>query len=105
MMRGRLAAILGGALIYGGALVASYGTMIGTASQAEAGVCYNLWYQRNAIFANRGYCFKGCGQRVWGRNCFGPHFGRLTSSQWRQVRRIQSDERSYGCPSCPQPWE
>lgn len=86
-------------------LLVSYGGMVGTATRAEAGMCYDLWYQRNAIFAQRGYCFKGCGMRVWGRNCFGPYFGRLTQNQWAQVRSIQARERALGCPSCPQSWQ
>jgi hypothetical protein len=86
-------------------LLTSYGGMIGTATRAEAGICYDLWYQRNAIFAQRGYCFKACGMRVWGRNCFGPYFGKLTQGQWAAVRSIQAQERAIGCPPCPQAWQ
>ncbi len=85
-------------------LLSAYGGMVGTATRAEAGMCYDLWYQRNAIFAQRGYCFKGCGRRVWGKNCF-PPYGELTGYQWSRVKQIQARERALGCPSCPQSWQ
>lgn len=103
-MSGNLRKIRNITLAGAAALLVSYGGMIGSATRADAGICYDLWYQRNAIFAQMGQCFKGCGRRVWGSNCF-PPYGQLTPGQWRRVRQIQSQERSMRCPSCPQGWQ
>ncbi len=104
MMQGTRRVALGVALAGATALLASYGGAIGTATRAEAGACYDLWYQRNAIFARMGHCFKHCGRRVWGRNCF-PPYGKLSPGQWSRVRQIQSRERAMRCPACPQTWQ
>lgn len=95
--------MLAGAVIGAATLFLSAGVLVGSTTGASAGQCYDLWYQRNAIFASRGYCFKGCGRRVWGANCFGPHFGKLTPAQWSIVNQIKAQERAINCPACPQP--
>lgn len=59
--------------------------------------CNQLWYERNAIYAQRGQCFKS--QRaisVFGPRCYAP-FGKLNSYQSSIVRKIRSIERSKGC--------
>ncbi|WP_319531141.1 YARHG domain-containing protein [uncultured Cohaesibacter sp.] len=59
--------------------------------------CGELWYARNAIYAQQGYCFKTQRARqTFGPRCYAP-WGRLTVSQQRRVNRIQSWERRYGC--------
>lgn len=59
--------------------------------------CDELWYARNAIFADKGYCFKTSRARsVFGVACF-PPYGRLSSTEQRQVDRIKSRERQLGC--------
>jgi hypothetical protein len=61
------------------------------------GRCYDLWYQRNAIYANRGYCFKTAQARsVFGPGCF-PPYGRLSPAEKRQVAWIQAQENRFGC--------
>ncbi|MCP3055230.1 YARHG domain-containing protein [Aurantimonas marianensis] len=59
--------------------------------------CDELWYARNAIYADPGYCFEARrAQRVFGRNCF-PPYGPLPASDERGVAAIQHRERRYGC--------
>ncbi|SNY93243.1 YARHG domain-containing protein [Cohaesibacter sp. ES.047] len=59
--------------------------------------CGELWYERNAIYAQQGYCFKTRRARqTFGPRCYSP-WGRLTASQQRRVNRIVGWERRYGC--------
>jgi len=67
-------------------------------SQASAQSCGELWYQRNAIYAEAGYCFQTARARsVFGAGCF-PPYGELTRTQRAQVNAIQQQERYMGCP-------
>jgi len=59
--------------------------------------CYDLWYARNEIFANKGYCFeKPRSVEVFGRRCY-PPYGRLNQWEEDEVDRIKSWERRKGC--------
>lgn len=59
--------------------------------------CYDLWYQRNAIYARKGYCFKTQRARaVFGPACF-PPYGQLSPNEQRRVNRIKAQERAQGC--------
>jgi hypothetical protein len=59
--------------------------------------CYNLWYARNAIFADKGYCFeKPKSVKAFGRRCY-PPYGRLNQWEEDEVDRIKSWERRKGC--------
>lgn len=59
--------------------------------------CGELWYARNQIYADRGYCFKTeRGRRAFGRNCF-PPYGKLSPPEEREVRRIETWEYRKGC--------
>ena len=59
--------------------------------------CGELWHERNAIYAEAGYCFRTeRARRVFGRGCFRP-YGRLTSWQSERVARIQRWEARKGC--------
>jgi hypothetical protein len=59
--------------------------------------CGELWYARNAIYADAGYCFKTRrARRVFGRRCY-PPYGRLTRHERRRVSRIESWEYRKGC--------
>jgi hypothetical protein len=59
--------------------------------------CRELWHERNAIYAEAGYCFQTeRARRVFGRGCF-PPYGRLTSWQSERVARIQRWEARRGC--------
>lgn len=63
--------------------------------------CGDLWYQRNAIFARNGYCFKtDRALRVFGNeNCrFGVEADvPMSQSERRQVEIIREAEREKGC--------
>ncbi|MFG1422803.1 YARHG domain-containing protein [Roseixanthobacter liquoris] len=60
--------------------------------------CRALWYSRNAIYADRGYCFRTPDARaVFGNACF-PPYGQLSASEQREVEIIRSWEARRGCP-------
>jgi len=59
--------------------------------------CRQLWYERNAIYAEAGHCFKTRrGRAAFGRRCY-PPYGRLGSYDKRTVARIVRWERRNGC--------
>ena len=59
--------------------------------------CEQLWYERNAIYAAKGYCFKTQRARnVFGRGCF-PPYGKLTPGEQRRVSNIEQWEVYQGC--------
>ena len=68
------------------------------AAQNYAGMsCNQLWYARNAIYAENGYCFKTARARaVFGPGCF-PPYGKLSNWEQQQVAEIQYWERVKGC--------
>ena len=83
------AATLAGALIMfsGVAMAQSYRSMS----------CSQLWYARNAIYADAGYCFQTARAiRAFGHACF-PPYGHLTRAEQRRVDLIRSWERRKGC--------
>ena len=61
--------------------------------------CYKLWYLRNSIFAQKGYCFTSTEAiSVFGRRCY-PPYGRLSRWEENEVESIRYWERRKGCPS------
>lgn len=82
------------------ALGASIVTSVATLAQAQNYAymsCGELWYERNAIYARNGYCFKTRRARnVFGRACFAP-WGRLAGWEQREVDDIVRWERRKGC--------
>ncbi len=61
--------------------------------------CTDLWFERNQIYAQNGYCFKTRrGKAAFGPGCF-PPYGRLNTGDQRQVDRIRRQERRMGCRS------
>ena len=64
---------------------------------AQAASCYDLWYERNSIFARNGHCFKTRKARsVFGAGCF-PPYGRLGGYDQQRVDSIKRQERAQGC--------
>jgi hypothetical protein len=62
------------------------------------GTCEQLWYQRNQIYADKGFCFKTeRARRAFGAGCF-PPYGRLSATERRTVASIQREEDELGCP-------
>lgn len=60
--------------------------------------CRALWYQRNAVYAEQGYCFKTSDAiATFGPRCF-PPFGKLTPEQQRYVDQVKAWEARKGCP-------
>ena len=59
--------------------------------------CDQLWYNRTAIYARRGMCFKDeRALRVFGQRCFSP-YGKLTYRDQRRVDTIARQQRRQGC--------
>ncbi|MFG1417823.1 YARHG domain-containing protein [Xanthobacter sp. V0B-10] len=59
--------------------------------------CRALWYQRNAVYAERGHCFKTADAiATFGERCY-PPYGKLTAEQQRYVDQVQYWEARKGC--------
>ena len=59
--------------------------------------CGELWYARNEIYAQNGYCFETARARAaFGPGCF-PPFGQLSRGERATVNEIQAWERRKGC--------
>lgn len=90
-----VAVMLSGAFVTLGAVFEIAGTQ--AIAQYRYMDCSDLWYARNAIYADKGHCFKTRrGRRAFGRNCF-PPYGRLNRSERRRVNRIIDWEYRKGC--------
>lgn len=88
-----------GAFAGGTAVVLTVVAWAGTAKAAD--VCEALWRARNAIFANKGYCFESPeGQAAFGKGCF-PPYGKLTPAEEADVQRIKDVEAHRQCPATP----
>jgi YARHG domain len=68
------------------------------ASQALAASCYDLWYARNKIYAENGYCFKTqLGRDTFGNEgCF-TNNPKLSKYEARDVKEIKQEEKKRGC--------
>jgi hypothetical protein len=91
-------AVLAGAVLAMMPACARAGDDSSTGRDYYAGLnCKGLWYERNAIYARYGYCFKSDEARAaFGPGCFAP-YGELPSNLKRVVDHIQSIERRRGC--------
>lgn len=79
------------------------GLTAGSSGAGAADVCEALWRARNAIFANKGYCFESSeGQAAFGKGCF-PPFGKLTPMEEADVQRIKDVEAHQRCAAVPTP--
>lgn len=67
------------------------------AQNAGAMSCDQLWFARNQIYADAGYCFDTArGRATFGPGCFAP-FGKLDRAQKAQVDYYRQWERRRGC--------
>ncbi|MCC0014746.1 MAG: YARHG domain-containing protein [Rhodobiaceae bacterium] len=67
------------------------------AQSYNAMTCDQLWYARNSIYANKGYCFKTQQAiNVFGARCY-PPYGKLDSYEQSQVDQIRQVEKAHGC--------
>ena len=79
-----------------GLLVAG-GLMAGTVP-ASAASCYDLWFERNDIFAQNGYCFSTrLGRDTFGNAGCWTKSPNLSGWEQRRVAAIQREERARGC--------
>ena len=65
---------------------------------ALADSCYDLWYERNSIYNDNGFCFKTkLGRETFDNSdCYTNHVRLSEQEQWR-VDQIQAEEDSRGC--------
>lgn len=79
-------------------LAAIAGAAILGSTAASAQSCYDLWYQRNAIYDSYGYCFKSAlGQRTFDNSDCWTSNPRLSPVDQRRVEQIRRMERRRGC--------
>lgn len=69
-----------------------------SAQSAFADSCYDLWYERNAIYDDNGFCFKtDLGKRVFDNSdCYtsAPEF---TEAEQRRINKIRRQEKRLRC--------
>ena len=73
-------------------------TAIVVATPASAQSCADLWYQRNQIFADNGYCFKtqlGI-DSFSNAGCFTKN-PKFTRAETREIAAIKREEKRRGC--------
>lgn len=72
--------------------------LAGLVPAASAASCWDLWYERNAIFDRNGYCFtSNLGKRTFNNADCWTSNPSLSGSEQRRVARIQAEERRRGC--------
>ena len=71
---------------------------IAFATPASAESCADLWYQRNQIFADNGYCFKTqLGIDSFGNaGCFTKN-PKFTRAEAREIAAIKREEKRRDC--------
>ncbi len=74
------------------------GSAILFSSAAQAQSCFDLWYERNLIYAENGYCFS----TSFGRHTFASFEcwtsnPRLTAAEQRRVAALKAEEKRRGC--------
>ena len=72
--------------------------MAGVATPAAAQSCWDLWYERNYIYAVNGYCFStDLGQRTFADfDCWTKN-PELTRNEQARVNAIRAEEKRRGC--------
>lgn len=72
--------------------------LLASGSMAQAASCYDLWYERNLIYAENGYCFStNLGKRTFaGYECWTK---KPNLSPWEQQRvaQVRAEEKRRGC--------
>ena len=69
-----------------------------TTTSAHARSCADLWYERNLIFAENGYCFTTrLGQTTFANIECWTDDPRLTAAERRRIAAIKREERARGC--------
>ncbi len=80
------------------AAVIAFGIVTAVPNVAMAASCLDLWYARNAIYDDNGFCFKTDlaleyfdNSDCWTRN---PHFSK---SEQKAINAIVAEEKRRGC--------
>ena len=67
------------------------------AGPALADSCDRLWFERNEMYADAGYCFKTPRARAaFGPRCY-PPFGELSPGAQRRANALKAEEAALGC--------
>jgi hypothetical protein len=67
-------------------------------SKALADSCYDLWYERNLIYAQNGYCFKtSLAKRTFGNDACRTSKPEFALAEQRRINQIILEERRLGC--------
>jgi hypothetical protein len=93
------AAARGAALVAGLMMFSVYpvGSAVAGDDDLASMSCSELWYARNALFAQAGYCFKtDRAIAVFGKRCH-PPYGELSGYEKRRVDEIKEWEARKGC--------
>ncbi|MDB5524452.1 MAG: hypothetical protein JWM58_2215 [Rhizobium sp.] len=65
---------------------------------ALAASCYDLWYERNAIYNDNGYCFSTqLGQETFDNSDCYTSDVQLSRSEQRRVDSLKNQEDNRGC--------
>lgn len=67
-------------------------------TNAVADSCYDLWYERNLIYAEKGYCFKtDLARRTFSNFACRTDQPRFSPREQRRIDEIKAEERERGC--------
>ena len=79
-------------------LFATVAVLMGLTARSEAASCWDLWYERNHIYAINGYCFStDLGKRTFaGFTCWTKNPD-LTRAEQARVDAIRAEEKRRGC--------
>jgi YARHG domain len=67
-------------------------------SNTLADSCYDLWYQRNLIYAQNGYCFSSSlARRTFSEFSCWTNNPQFTLDEQRHINQIKAEERRLGC--------
>ena len=70
----------------------------GFATPAAAQSCWDLWYARNLIYAENGYCFStDLGRRTFADYDCWTKTPQLTRNEQARVNAIRAEEKRRGC--------
>ncbi len=73
-------------------------TMFLPVTNAVADSCYDLWYERNLIYAENGYCFKtDLARRTFSDFSCRTDHPQFSSLEQRRIDEIKAEERERSC--------
>ncbi len=79
-------------------LVTTVFTLLFPVTNALADSCYDLWYQRNLIYAQNGYCFKtDLAQRTFSDFPCRTDHPQFSSYEKKRIEQLKAEERERHC--------